>query len=183
MVNITNYNQYYDDFKSVKAKEALNALIRINEELTLDELMDLCNISTYLIEKFKKYGILEERYELTSRIKNRVLSTKNKEIEDIVYVNKYLTKYQDNKKFLYLANNKKEELVFLKKVIEDNLRNNLNTLIIVPDILRGYEVYTRVKSLLNCTICNLNSSIDNNEICDYFDLIKANEYQVGDNNE
>lgn len=178
LVNITNYNQYYDEFKSAKAKEALNALIRINEELTLDELMDLCNISTYLIEKFKKYGIIEERYELTSRIKNRVLSTKNKEIEDIVYVNKYLTKYQENKKFLYLANNKKEELVFLKKVIEENLRNNLNTLIIVPDILRGYEVYTRVKSLLNCTICNLNSSIDNNEICDYFDLIKDNEYQV-----
>ena len=177
-LNINNYNLYYDEFKSEKSRNILNELIRIKEELTYDELLDVCDISNYLIEKFKRYGILEEKYELTSRIKNRVLSSKTNELPLIDYIDKYLNKYLEQRKFLYLANNRQEELVFLKMVIDENLKNNVNTLIIVPDILRGYEVYTKIKNILNCSVCNINSSIDNNEICDYYDNVLNNEYEV-----
>lgn len=177
VVNIEKYNLFYQEIKNVDALFLLKELID-KEAMTIDEIISDYGVSEYLIKKLHKNGFLDEKYELVSRIKERVLSLKVDELKKIDYVSKYMNKIDETNKFLYLANSKTEEQVFIRELLNKNLKDNNKVLIVVPDILRGYELYTFVKKHFNNSVCNLNSSISNDEIDEYYDLIQEEEFEI-----
>ena len=176
-VNLEKYNLFYSEIKNIEAHELLRDLIG-KAPLSIDEIISDYGVSEYLIKKLHKNGYLDEKYELVSKIKERVLSLKIDELPKIDYVSKYMNKLDEAKKFLYLSNSKTEEFVFIKELLTKELKNNHQLLIIVPDILRGYELYTFVKKYFNYSVCNINSSLSNDEIDEYYDLIQHNEFDI-----
>lgn len=177
IVNLEQYNLFFDELKNIDAKNLLNDLKGL-DPLTIDEIISNYGVSEYLIKKLHKTNYLKEVYELSSNIKERTLSIKINDLPKIDYINKYMDKYLEFNKFLYLCNSKTEEQVFIKELIDKNNLEKKNTLIIVPDILRGYELYTLIKRLFNNSVCNLNSSLSENEIDEYYDLILNNEFEI-----
>ncbi len=178
VLNINNYSMFYQDVKNEKGRNLLDYLRNESEALTLLEILENVEVSEYTFNKLVRLGFIEEKYELASRIKERTRNVKSINTNIYPYFDKYLNKYKQTEKLLYIPTDKKEELLFLKKVIEENEQNKKNTLIIVPDILRGFEISGYLKKMLNSNICHLNSSFSKDEICEYYEGVINNEYQV-----
>lgn len=183
----TNYkyiNKYIIDRINENIKD-LNFKIKSKLSLLDDslysklELQDKFKISNYMVDKLVTLSILKKERVKEIRIVKRQIPVSHRFLKNDFEIEQVINKIQNEKlaSFFY-AKNTYEIDALVERVVRQNSINNLNTLIIVPDILSSYRVASYIRNKFDIDVATLNSEIPNGEILDYYDEIKNLQYSV-----
>ena len=124
---------YFDLMHMLKpnVQEALSN-IRNEEPLTVNEISERIDISTYMVKKVIKLGILEKISVKVSRIKNREISVNDRYIKNIPLYYDTLKQIQNTSKdkpILWIPSNIKETEAVLERIVRENTNNlKINTI-------------------------------------------------------
>lgn len=179
---VLNEMAYFDLMHMLKpnVQEALSN-IRNEEPLTVNEISERIDISTYMVKKVIKLGILEKISVKVSRIKNREISVNDRYIKNIPLYDDTLKQIQNtsnDKPILWIPSNIKETEAVLERIVRENTNNLKNTLIVVPDILSSIRISSFIRKKTKLSVACINSELSKGEFYDYSEEIKNESYRV-----
>ena len=173
-----NYFEQLSRTTNPMRASVMQCIHQSEDGLTAQAIIEETGASHYIIEKLTKEGILNKKYIPSTSIKEKPLITKQVFDDHFTYLDSFMKQYHEKKTLLYVSSNKEEELAYLLRVINDNLSIQKHVLVLVPDILRGAEISSKLEKYLNASICNLSANLSMSKLMDYYDLATAGKYQV-----
>ena len=178
-LNESKYYQLIDDFKNAKVM-SLGSLIN-EEPLSKDEIIDRTMLSIYMINKYIKEGLLEKEKVKVSRIRVREIPINDRYIKEHPLYDKVantILESKNNKPVLWVPATIDENDAVIERVVRKNIQQNLNTLIVCPDILSSFKLSTLIRKKIKVSVACINSLLSKGEYFDYSEEIKNNEFSV-----
>lgn len=181
---LVNQNALYTSLTLLKNPLHQDLLKRMNEDeaLTKNEIIDKYEISDYLFNKILRLGFLEPLEVQISRIISRDVITTSKGYGSHHQTESNLTIIKDSTKnkrpVLWRPDTDDELNDTIVSLIKNNVNKDLNTMVIVPDILSSYKITTMIRRSLHLHVACLNSKLSDGEYLDYYYEIINNKYTV-----
>ena len=175
-IKLVKYYKYNNNLHVVspKAKELINYLKEINEDVTKDDLLNLGYSESSLRTLVKNNNVLEYSIEDYRNIKvSKILKEKvvlNTEQENVY--NTILKSLNSFDKFLIhgVCGSGKTEIYL--NLIEDVLKSGKNAIMLVPEISLTPQMASRFKNRFNDEIAIIHSGLSTNEKYDEYRRIK-----------
>ena len=179
---IINELVYFDLMHMLRTnvQEALN-LIRNEEPMTISEISERLDISEYMVKKTIKLGILEKISVKVSRIKNREIPVNDRFIKNIPLYDDVVNQIQNTKNdkpLLWIPSNIRETESIIERIVRDNIKDNKNTIIVVPNILSSIKYSSLIRKKTSLSVACLNSELSKGEFYDYTEELKKESYRV-----
>ena len=175
-------NYLEENLKRVKKQATRDIVSLLKPKYPYDK-NDLQNLglTDYGISSLVKYHIIYKKKVLKSRILER-----NYDINDDYYksyasneANKFFEQVvKTDKEVLWLPVDDNEIIQGISLVASKNIENDLNTVIVVPDILSSFKLSDLIKKYLGIPVLCINSNINDGESLDGYKSICNNEYKV-----
>ena len=165
-----------DNIKEIVSnlKEKVNYEKKDLQNLGLTDYTISSLVRRYILnkDKMQKSRIIERAYHINDDYYKTYAS------KEALKFNDYYQRYQGNEPILWIPKTDLEIIQGISLVISSNISKDLNTLIIVPDILSSFKFADLIKRFLGIPVLCINSNIHDGESLDGYNSICNNEYKV-----
>ena len=161
-------------------KDVLRSLVD-DVPMTINEISDTYEISTYMVNSLIKKGLLKKVSEKVSRVSEKKIATSSKyRSSDFDKISETYQKLSTDESLprLWIPKNIEETELFLLKVVNENSSKNKRTLVITADILSSYKYASLIRKETKKSVLCINSSLSDGEYLDAYYDIKDNKHDV-----
>ncbi|SHJ58083.1 primosomal protein N' [Tepidibacter formicigenes] len=169
--------------RAFKQADIINFL-KNNQNVEINDLMDLLNISKSSIKSLEEKGLITiekldyyRKPKTNYEVKNKKINLNEEQLKVISKLKKSMDKENKNPFLLYGVTGSGKTEIYLN-IIEEALKKNLDSIVLVPEISLTPQTIARFKNKFKDIIAVLHSKLSNGEKYDEYRRIKEGNAKI-----